>query len=156
MRFGRSGTIEAENALVGVRRLLLDTNPAVAVLDEEPSAPKAWAVLRAAHALGVAAVVSPLTLAEVMSKPGLSLVERYRREEFCLSTAGIDFGIVTFDEAFARRIAHHRQRVYPQKLPDCVQYACAEALGCDAILSNDGRFVRQCPITGILVDDIDA
>ena len=136
--------------------MLLDTNPVVAVLDEEPTAPKVRAVLRAARALGVQLVVSPLTLAELLSKPGLSAAERRRREDFCLSTEGIEFGTVWFEAAFARQVARHRREAYPQKMPDCMQYAFADALGCDAILSNDAKFVSACPKRGILVDEIDS
>ena len=154
-RCGRSGTIEAEKAPAGVHRLLLDTNPAVAVLDEEPTAPRVRAVLRAALVLEVQVVVSVLTLAELLSKPGLTSAQVRRREDFCLSTEGVEFGPVAFDVAFALRVADHRRRAYPQKLPDCLQYACAERLNGDAIPSNDARFVAQSPVKGILTDDID-
>ena len=127
----------------------------MAVLEEEAGAARVRAVFGAARALGVRIVVSPLTLGERLTKPGLSAEETRFREAFCLSTEGIEFGGVAFDADFARRIAYHRQRAYPQKPPDCVPYACAERLGCDAIPSNDARFVRQCPVRGILTDDIE-
>ena len=127
----------------------------MSILDEEPNAPRIRAILKVAVEAGIALVVSPLTLAELLSKPGLTAEEIIEREEFCLTTRGIEFRRVEFDADFARRIAYHRQRAYPQKLPDCVPYACAERLGCDAIPSNDARFVRQCPVRGILTDDIE-
>ncbi len=139
---------------MGVQRLLLDTNPVVAMLDEEPSAPRVRAVLRTARASGVRIVVSPLTLAELLSKPGLSSSELQRREDFCLATEGIKFGSIAFDATFALRVADHRRHAHPQKMPGCVQYACAERLGCDAVLSNDARFVARCPVKAILVDDV--
>lgn len=108
-----------------------------------------------ARSLGIRVVVSPLTLSELLSKPGLSARELARRERFCLATEEIEFATVAFDADFARRVAHHRRRAHPQKTPDCIQYAFAEVLGCDAILSNDARFVRSSPIRAILTDDID-
>lgn len=72
-----------------------------------------------------------------------------------MSTEGIEFGVIAFDSAFALRVASHRRRTAPQKMPDCIQYACAEILDCDVILSNDARFVRQCPVKGLLTDNID-
>ncbi|RYG46203.1 PIN domain-containing protein [bacterium] len=147
--------MNATDALIGVSRLLLDTNSVVSVLEREANAPLVWAVFHAALSQRVQLVVSPLTLIEILSKPGLSEAELRRRSEFCLGTQEIEFKPIIFDDAFAKRVAFHRRRASPQKVPDCIQYASAEWLDCDAILSNDRRFVLQSPVRAILTEDID-
>lgn len=132
-------------ALAGVSRLLLDTNPVIYVLEKDATwAPVSWAVMNAAVESSVQLVVSPLTLIEVLAKPGLTSAELKRYAEFCLSTNEIEYKPILFDDAFAIRVGYFRRstKVYT---PDCIQFACAEKLSCDAILTNDASHYKKHP-----------
>jgi predicted nucleic acid-binding protein len=133
----------AKDAVAGVQRLLLDTNPVIYILEKDATfAPRTWAVLQAALAAGAQLVLSPLTLIEVLSKPGMSEAELKRSAEFCLATNEIEFEPLMFDDVFAIRVGYFR-RTTGVKTPDCIQFACAEALQCDAILTNDSHYARH-------------
>lgn len=105
----RVAAVTAEQALAGVSRLLLDTNPAVYVLEGNPAfADATWAVLDTAQRLSVQLFISPLTLMEVMAKPGASAADLQRFAEFCLATEEIEFRPVPFDDVFSVRVANLR------------------------------------------------
>lgn len=143
----------AEQALAGVSRLLLDTNPAIYILERDATFQEiTWSVLNEALRLGVQLVISPLTLMEVMAKPGATTRELQRFAEFCLATEEIEFRPILFDDAFSIRVGNLR-RTTSLKLPDCVQIACAEVLQCDAILTNDD-WKGKSPTRVIMIADI--
>lgn len=146
--------MSSEDALVGASRLLLDTGPTIYAVERHPKflAPT-QAILSAAFDLGVRVVVSSVTYAEALSKPNATAEELQRYAKFCLSTEGIEFREILFDEAFAILVARLR-RTTNLKLPDCIQLASAETLGCDAVLTNDRQLSRG-PRRVIQVEDID-
>ncbi len=146
--------MSSDDALTGVKRLLLDTAPVVYTVENHPFffAPTD-AVLRTALRRGVGIVVSSITLAEALSKPGASAREMEDSIEFCTASKGIEFRDILFDADFAIQVGHFR-RMTGLKPPDCIQLASAEALDCDAILTNDRQFSRG-PRRAIQVEDIE-
>jgi len=135
----------AEIALEGVKRLLLDTNIVIYVLEKDKQfGPVCWAVIQLAVKSDIQLVVSPLTLIEVLSKPDMSEEEMKRSAEFCLSTNKIEFTPINFDDIFALRVGFFRRQT-KAKIPDCIQFASAERLQCDAILNNNARDFRRHP-----------
>ena len=111
------------------------------------------ALLRTALRRGVRIVVSSVTLAEALSKPGASAREIGDTIELCTASKGIEFRGILFDADFAINVGHLR-RTTGLKLPDCIQLASADVLSCDAILTNDRQFSRG-PRRAIQVEDIE-
>lgn len=144
----------AEETLAGVQRVLIDTNAIVYIVEKRAEAPKVWAVLREAMRTGAGLVVSPLTLIEVLSKPGMTEPELKQFAEFCLATNEIEFTPLVFDDTFAMRVGYFR-RMTSVKTPDCIQFACAERLHCDAILTNDPDYRKHPNAKCILVSEVD-
>lgn len=153
--------MKPEAALIGVTRLLIDTNPVIYLVERYPDDSewqerirKAWAILSEAQARSIELVVSPITLTEVCQKRSAdrALLERY--QSFCTATNEIRFEPFAFDDVFAYRAAN-LQRDTNLKLGDCLQIAYAELKSCEAILTNDGPFCRRSPVRGILLDDIE-
>lgn len=151
------GSLTPEKALAKVSRLLLDTAPVVYILEkdaEKDRYSKSWAFLNAAISSGVQLVISPLTLMEVLAKPGATKEELKRFAEFCLAVNEIEFRPILFDDVFSLRVANYR-RTTRCKLPDCIQFAAAEMLSCDAILTNDAEWKGKYSKPFIVVDQIE-
>lgn len=147
--------MKPEEALHGVTRLLLDTNPVICVLEKDAKfAERTWAVFTQARLQNVQLIISPLTLIEVLSKPGMTDDELKRFGNFCLATQGIEFIPIHFDDQFAIRIGFFRRSI-GVKLPDCIQFASAERLNCEAILTADPHFNRHPTSRAILIPSID-
>jgi predicted nucleic acid-binding protein len=146
--------MKADQALIGAKRLLLDTCAISSILYDEPTALQPWAVMQFAVANDIQMLVSPLTLMEVLAKADLTQVETKRAAEFCLATEGIEFMPINFDDIFAIRVGFFR-RTTGVKLPDCIQFACAETLNCEAILTNDAQYARHPSVRCLLYADID-
>lgn len=147
------GGLKPPQALQDVSRLLLDTGPVINILERvalNDRYAKTWAVLNHATASGVQILISPLTLMEVLAKPGATEDELKTFAEFCLAVNEIEFRPVLFDDAFSIRVGWFR-RTTRCKLPDCIQFAAAEVLSCDAILTNDdewtGKYTGQFIVT---------
>ena len=145
----------ASDALSGVTRLLLDTNPVIYILERDPAfKDQTWKVLHEAAVQGIQLVISPLTLIEVLSKPEMSEDELQLYAEFCLSTNEIEFQPLNCDDTFAVRIGFFR-RTTGVKTPDCIQFASSERLRCDAILTNDIQYRNHAPCKAIIVSEIE-
>ena len=144
----------SNEALTGVKSVLLDTAPVVYAVENHVRffAPTE-AILREAGRRCIRIVVSSLTLAEVLSKSGTTDERLQDYLDFCTGTEGIVFQATPFDANFAIQVGRLR-RATNLKLPDCIQFASAEALFCDAILTNDRQFARWSGRT-ILVEEIE-
>lgn len=145
----------ANDALNGVQRLLLDTNPVVYIIERnEEFFERTWSVLSFAVERKITLVVSPLTLVEVLSKESLTRSEMQSYVDFCTGTEEVESGSISFDVQFAIEVGRLR-RITKLKTPDCIQLACASALHCDAILTNDKDYVGRSSCKVILLSEID-
>ncbi len=103
---------------------------------------------------GVQLVVSPLSLMEVLAKPGATEEELKRFAEFCLGVQEFEFRPILIGDSFSIRVGYFR-RTTGCKLPDCIQFAAAEELDCDAILTNDDKWTGKYSGRFVVVDQID-
>jgi len=119
--------------------VLVDTNPIVYVLEGHPLAPRFESVFADVEAGRIAALITPVTLAEVVSGPWKSgkdaLAERYRRA----ITSAPGWSLRNTDAEIAMLAARFRVR-HRMKLPDAIQLATAVHEGCFALLSHDRDF----------------
>ena len=120
-------------------RVLVDTNPIIYVFEGNPLAAQFMSVFEAIDAGRIHAVVTPITVAEVVCGPiragNEALAERYRYA-LCSgvgwSVRDLDADIVML--AARLRIQHHI------KLLDAIQLATAIHDGCYALLTYDRDF----------------
>jgi predicted nucleic acid-binding protein len=120
-------------------RVLIDTNPIIYWLEgnalAEPFAP-IFADIQAGR---IAALVTPITVAEVVSGPlragKEALAERYREA----LTNGQSFTVCDMTADIAMIAARFRIR-HRLKLPDAIQVATAVCSGCFALISRDRDF----------------
>jgi predicted nucleic acid-binding protein len=119
--------------------LLVDTNPIVYVLEGHPLAARFESVFADIDAGRIHALVTPVTLAEVVSGPlnagKGALAERYRSA----ITNAPGWRLRPIDAEIAMLAARLRVR-NRLKMPDAIQLATAVHEGCYALLSHDRDF----------------
>jgi predicted nucleic acid-binding protein len=119
--------------------LLVDTNPIVYVLEGHPLAARFESVFADIEAGRIHALITPVTLAEVVSGPLKAgkdaLAERYRKA----ITNAPGWTLRPIDAEIAMLAARLRAR-NRLKLPDAIQLATAVHEGCYALLSHDRDF----------------
>ena len=129
--------------------ILVDTNPIVYVLEGHPLAARFEGVFADVESGRIHALVTPVTLAEVVSGPLKfgqdALAERYRNA----ITNAPGWSLCPIDADIAMLAAHLRVR-HRMKLPDAIQLASAVHEGCHALLSHDRDFgkISEIPILG--------
>lgn len=132
-------------------QVLVDTNPIIYVLEGHRLAAAFAPVFAAVEAGRLRAVVTPITLAEVLSGPlragNDALAERYRRA----LTAGAGWSLREIDAEIAILAARLRAR-QRLKLPDALQLATALHEGCTVLLTHDRDFARAEGITVLGVE----
>jgi len=129
--------------------ILVDTNPIIYVLEGHPLATRFEEVFADIEAGRIHALITPVTLAEVVSGPLKSgrdaLAERYR--DAITNAPGWSLRPINAEIAMlaARLRVRHRM-----KLPDAIQLASAVHQGCHALLSHDRDFgkISEIPILG--------
>lgn len=135
----------ADGALV-----LVDTNPIVYWLEGHPLGERFVDLFDQIDSGRVRAIVTPITLAEVLVGPlragNATLATRYRRA----LTHGPGFSLREMDGEIATLAAQYRATMR-LKLPDAIQLATAVHEGCDALVTHDRDFraVRDIEILGI-------
>jgi predicted nucleic acid-binding protein len=121
--------------------VLVDTNPIVYVLEGSALATPFIPVFEAIDAGTVRGIVTPVTLAEVVTGPlkvgKEALAERYRRA--LTASGGWSFRGTDADIAVLGARLRIRHRL---KLPDAIQLATALHEGCDALITHDRDFTR--------------
>jgi predicted nucleic acid-binding protein len=126
----------AEGAVV-----LVDTNPIIYVFEGSPLADPFLPLFADIDAGRVRALVTPITLAEVVTGPlkagREALAERYRH---ALTRSG-GWTFRPIDDAVAVLGARLRLR-HGLKLPDAIQLAVAVHDGCDALVTHDRDFSK--------------
>lgn len=130
--------------------VLMDTNPLIYHLEGNPLGSLFASVFAAIDQGRISAVVTPITLAEVVAGPlkagKEALAERYK--QLLTTNRGWNLALIDAEVAMlaARlRIKHHLT------LPDAIQLAAAIESGCHALISHDRDFgkVTDIPILGL-------
>lgn len=116
--------------------VLIDTPPVIYLLEDHPLGSRYAEVFAAIDAGRIRAVVTPITIAEVVGGPLRSgrdaLAERYRR----VLTTGPNWLLRPIDDEIAMLAARLRAR-HALKLPDALQAATAVTAGCHALVTHD-------------------
>jgi predicted nucleic acid-binding protein len=119
--------------------VLVDTNPIIYLLEGHRLAARFEPIFEDIERGRIRAVVTPITLAEVVTGPLRSgkdaLAERYRRA----ITQGTGFSVCDLDTEVAMLAARLRLR-HRLKLPDAFQLAAALNEGCHALVTHDRDF----------------
>jgi predicted nucleic acid-binding protein len=129
--------------------VLLDTNPIIYVLEGNPLAARFRSLFEDVDRGRIRAVVTPITVAEVVSGPLKAgkdaLAERYRRT----ITQNPGWSVRDLDAEVAVLAARLRIQ-HKLKLPDAFQLAAAIVEGCYALVTHDRDFasVTALPILG--------
>ncbi len=129
--------------------VLIDTNPIIYVLEGHPLASRFEPIFADVQAGRISAVVTPVTLAEVVSGPLQAgkevLAQRYRSA--LIASPG--WSLRPLDADIAMLVARLRLR-HRLKLPDAIQLATAVHEGCHALVSHDRDFgkVREIVVLG--------
>jgi predicted nucleic acid-binding protein len=121
--------------------VLLDTNPIIYLLEGHPLASRFEPIFADLQAGRISALVTPVTLAEVVSGPlrarKEALAQRYRSA----LTTSPGWSFRPLDADIAMLAARLRLR-HSLKLPDAIQLATAIHEGCHALVSHDRDFGR--------------
>jgi predicted nucleic acid-binding protein len=129
--------------------VLIDTNPIIYVLEGSELGKPFEPIFAAVDAGRILAIVTPVTVAEVVSGPlkagKAALAERYRRH-LC-SNAGWSLRVIDADIAM---LAARLRILHRLKLPDAIQLAVAIQEGCHALVTFDRDFhqVTELPVIG--------
>jgi predicted nucleic acid-binding protein len=130
--------------------VLIDTNPLIYILEGSPLGTAFRPLFEDIDSGRIRALVTPITVAEVVSGPlkarKEALAERYRRA----ITQGAGWNIRDIDADIAVLAARLRLR-HSLKLPDAIQLAVALQEDCYALVTHDRDFgaVRDLPILGV-------
>lgn len=130
--------------------VLLDTNPIIYTLEGSSLAKRFRALFASIDEGRIQAVITPVTLAEVVSGPlkagKEALAERYRRA----LTDNPGWTLRAIDADLAMLAARLRLR-YKLRLPDALQLSAAVSEGCHALVTHDRDFssVTELPILGV-------
>ena len=129
--------------------VLIDTNPIIYVLEGNPLGVMFRPLFEHVDAGRIQALVTPITVAEVVSGPlsagKEALAERYRR----VITQNAGWHVRDIDADIAVLAARLRLR-HALKLPDAIQLAVAVHEGCYALVTHDRDFrtVSDLPVLG--------
>jgi predicted nucleic acid-binding protein len=127
--------------------VLIDTNPIIYLLEGNPLGAPFRTLFEAVDGGRIHALVTPITVAEVVSGPLKSgkeaLAERYRRA----ITQNPGWSIREIDADVTVLAARLRLR-HTLELPDAIQLAVALEAGCHALVTHDRDFKS---VTDILI-----
>lgn len=131
--------------------VLIDTNPLVYWLEGHPLAARFEPIFEAIDAGRLFALITPITLAEVLTGPiragNEALAERYRRT----LTDNPGWMLCDIDAEIAVLASRLRAR-HRLKLPDAIQLATALRERCAALVTHDRDFAA---ISGIAIIGVD-
>lgn len=130
--------------------VLIDTNPLIYHLEGNPLAERFAPVFSAVDRGRIQAVVTPITVAEVVTGPLKAGKEALAQRYHQLLTANRGWTLIAIDAEIALMAARLRLK-YRLKLPDALQLGAALHAGCHAIISHDRDFSRvtDIPILGL-------
>ncbi len=146
--------MKIKDALIGVRRLFLDTAPIIYHIEGNPIYQPLTDIIFQQIQNGMPeAVTSSVTLAECLVHPyrhgDLALVQKFRNA----ITKGIHTQYTGVD-ASAEHAAELRA-LHNLTLTDAFQIAAALAAGCDAFLTNDIALKRVSGLTILVLDELE-
>jgi predicted nucleic acid-binding protein len=130
--------------------VLVDTNPIIYVLEGSRLAARFRSLFAAIDEGRIRAVVTPITVAEIVTGPlkagKEALAERYRHA----LTQRSGWDVRDIDVEVAVLAARIRLR-HKLKLPDALQLSAALSAGCHALITHDRDFagVQDLPILGL-------
>lgn len=129
--------------------VLLDTNPIIYVLEGRPLASRFEPIFADVLAGRISALVTPVTLAEVVSGPLRAGKEALAQSYRHALTASRGWRLCPLDSDIAMVVARLRLR-HRLTLPDAIQLATAVHEGCHALVSHDRDFgkVREILVLG--------
>jgi predicted nucleic acid-binding protein len=140
-------------ALIGVKRLFLDTAPVVYFIERNPEFITRVEPIFARLDLDIIGVVSAVTLAECLVFPikrGLTDLEQAFEE--VVKNSRVEF--IPTDLEIAKLTAVIRAK-YNFHLPDSIQIATAIGSNCDAFLTNDMALEKVTEIRAIVVSKLE-
>lgn len=119
--------------------VLIDTSPIIYLLEGNPLASRFEPLFADIEAGRLQALITPITLAEVLTGPikagNEALAERYRRA--LTSDSGWELREIDEDIAVLAARLRVQRRL---KLPDAIQLAVALHEGCQALITHDRDF----------------
>lgn len=130
--------------------VLVDTAPIIYLLEGNPLGARFESIFAAIDAGRIQAIITPVTLAEVVTGPIAAgrddLAERYRHA----LTSAPGWTLREIDAELAILAARLRIR-HRLKLPDALQLAVAVHEGCSALVTHDRDFssITDLPILGV-------
>ncbi|NJL03634.1 MAG: type II toxin-antitoxin system VapC family toxin [Chloroflexaceae bacterium] len=137
------------------KRLFIDTAPLVYFVEQHPHyAQRVTPIFQALDAGTIAAVTSPITLAEALVQPYRQQQEAVQQAFINTITNGTHTHFMAIDDRISRRAAQLRSS-YNLSLLDALQVAVALAAGCDMLLTNDYGVRRVREITVVIVDELE-
>ena len=146
--------LKVETALRGVAKLFLDTAPVIYFVEANPNYLQVVESIFDKIENGLAAVTSPVTLAECLVIPyrlGLTQLQQ-DFTDLIVDTNNITFSSI--DDAIAKSAADIRAR-YNLSLPDALQISVAIGAGCDAFLTNDVKLKRVTELRVLTIDELE-
>lgn len=142
-------------ALHSVSRLFLDTAPVIYLVEKNPAyLDVVTALFQALDDGRLAAVTSPVTLAECFVHPLQRGLPHLRQTFIDVLVAGANTTFVEIDQAVGLEAARLRAH-YNLSLPDALQIAAALVNGCDAFLTNDRQLKRVTELAILVIDELE-
>jgi predicted nucleic acid-binding protein len=138
-------------ALKGIRRMLLDTAPAIYYIEGNPQYAHVMKPLfEQIEANQIMLVTTPITVAEcLVGTTDPHVISLYL--DFLTNSSNTLLIPLTLSEA--TQASQFRQS-YNLRLADAFQAAVAKSAGCDAILTNDPIFKRVPGFRKLIVDEL--
>lgn len=146
--------IKVETALQGVTKLFLDTAPVIYFVEANPNYLQVVESIFEKIEDGLAAITSPVTLAECLVIPyrlGLTQLQQ-DFTDLIVNTDNISF--TSIDDVIAKSAADIRARSN-LSLPDALQISVAIRSGCDAFLTNDVKLKRLTELQVVAIDELE-
>jgi predicted nucleic acid-binding protein len=148
--------VKVAAALQNVSHLFLDTAPVIYLVEKNPAYIDVVKDIFAAIDNGqLAAVTSPVTLAECLVHPLRLSLSSLQQSFVDVVVNGLNTTFVSLDQAVGQQAARLRAD-YNVRLPDALQLAAAMNNGCDAFLTNDALLNRVAGIQILVMDDLEA
>jgi predicted nucleic acid-binding protein len=119
--------------------LLIDTSPLIYVFEDHPLAATFAPIFRDIDAGRIQAVITPITLAEILSGPFRAGKEELAERYLQALTASAGWTLCEIGADIAVLAARLRVR-HGLKLPDAIQLAAALSEGCHALVTHDRDF----------------
>jgi predicted nucleic acid-binding protein len=147
--------VKIADALVGVRRLYIETAPFIYYVEAHPIyVHKMKRFFNGVNIGSFEAVTSVITLTEVLTKPLKSKDNAVEQGYRTLLQDTRHITLISVTAPIAERAADLRQR-YNLHTPDALHLASAIEESCDAFLTNDLALQRVTELSVLALDDLE-